>query len=225
MRRIEAIAGKAPGVKHTVAIAGQSILLNANAPNFGAMYVMLDDFHERTAGHLTGDAIAATLKAAFDTEIPDGRGQRLRGAAGRRAWARPAGFKIVIEDRGDNGLQALQGRRRQDRRRRGNQRRAAWPVHQLPGRHALAVSRHRPHRGQDDGRLDGRRVQHAASLSRLAVRQRLQPLRPHLAGQRAGRREIPHADRRPQAAQGPQRPGQMVPLAAILPASAKSAAR
>ncbi len=32
---------------HTVAIAGQSLLLNANAPNFGSMYVMLDDFHHR----------------------------------------------------------------------------------------------------------------------------------------------------------------------------------
>jgi multidrug efflux pump subunit AcrB len=48
MRRVEEIALKTPGVKHTVAIAGQSILLNANAPNFGAMYVMLEDFHERT---------------------------------------------------------------------------------------------------------------------------------------------------------------------------------
>ena len=47
MREIETIAKKSPGVKHTVAIAGQSMLLNANAPNFGAMYVMLDDFHNR----------------------------------------------------------------------------------------------------------------------------------------------------------------------------------
>ena len=38
---------KTPGIRHTVAISGQSILLAANAPNFGAMYVMLDDFHDR----------------------------------------------------------------------------------------------------------------------------------------------------------------------------------
>ena len=59
MHRIEAIARdpkRHPGVNHTVAIAGQSILLSANAPNFGAMYVMLDDFHERTAAGLSGDA-------------------------------------------------------------------------------------------------------------------------------------------------------------------------
>ena len=49
MHRIEELAHKTPGVKDTVAIAGQSILLGANAPNFGAMYVMLDDFHRRAA--------------------------------------------------------------------------------------------------------------------------------------------------------------------------------
>ena len=45
------------------------------------------------------------------------------------------------------------------------------------------------------GRLDRRAVQHAAGLPGLALRQRLQPLRPHLAGQRAGRRQLPQADR------------------------------
>src|SRR5262249_27082261 len=39
MRRIEEIALQTPGIKHTVSVAGQSILLNANAPNFGAMFL------------------------------------------------------------------------------------------------------------------------------------------------------------------------------------------
>ena len=54
MKQVETIAGKLPGVAHTVAIAGQSILMNANAPNFGAMYVMLDEFHHRAHEGLTG---------------------------------------------------------------------------------------------------------------------------------------------------------------------------
>ena len=62
MSDIEAITHDMPGVKHTVAIAGQSILLGANAPNFGAMYVMLDDFHDRLTPELSGDAIAASLE-------------------------------------------------------------------------------------------------------------------------------------------------------------------
>jgi multidrug efflux pump subunit AcrB len=66
MRRVEEIALKTPGVKHTVAIAGQSILLNANAPNFGAMYVMLDDFHERTKPHLHTEGYDIQLLSSGD---------------------------------------------------------------------------------------------------------------------------------------------------------------
>src|SRR5215471_17928045 len=36
MRRAEEIARQTPGVKHTVAIAGQSLLLGANSSNFGS---------------------------------------------------------------------------------------------------------------------------------------------------------------------------------------------
>src|SRR5262249_13793396 len=47
VQTLEHVALQTPGVKHTVAVAGQSLLLNANAPNYGSMYVMLDDFHKR----------------------------------------------------------------------------------------------------------------------------------------------------------------------------------
>ena len=46
VRQIERIALDTPGVKHSVAISGQSILLNANASNFGALYLMLDEFEK-----------------------------------------------------------------------------------------------------------------------------------------------------------------------------------
>src|SRR5262249_18001407 len=72
MARIEPIAGQLPGVNHTVAIAGQSLLLNANAPNLGALYVMLADFPERRAPDLSGEAIAARLAAALQAEVKDG---------------------------------------------------------------------------------------------------------------------------------------------------------
>src|SRR5262249_40182984 len=59
--KIEAIAGKSPGVKHTVAIAGESALLNANAPNFASMYLMLEEFHVRGPA-LSADAIGRDLQ-------------------------------------------------------------------------------------------------------------------------------------------------------------------
>ncbi|HTK78347.1 MAG TPA: efflux RND transporter permease subunit [Gemmataceae bacterium] len=107
MERIEAIAGKSPGVRHTVAIAGQSILLNANAPNFGAMYVMLDEFRHRLRPDLSGDAIAERLRDAFRDEIRDGI-INIFAAPPVEGLGTAGGFKIVIEDRGDNGLPALE---------------------------------------------------------------------------------------------------------------------
>ncbi len=84
MLQIEKIAAGIPGVNHTVAIAGQSILLNANAPNFGAMYVMLDEFHHRVKKGLSGDRIAAELQVALEGRRGRRPDQRLRCAAGGR---------------------------------------------------------------------------------------------------------------------------------------------
>jgi hydrophobe/amphiphile efflux-1 (HAE1) family protein len=107
MRRIEAIAGGMPGVSHTVALAGQSLLLNANAPNFGAMYVMLDDFHHRLKPGLSGDEIAEKLREAFQHEVRDGL-INVFAAPPVEGLGTAGGFKIVVEDRGDNGLLALE---------------------------------------------------------------------------------------------------------------------
>jgi multidrug efflux pump subunit AcrB len=107
MRRIEAIALHTPGVKHTVAVAGQSILLNANAPNFGAMFLMLDDFRSRTGAGLSGDEIAAGLQGAFRNEIREGL-INVFSAPPLDGLGTAGGFKIVIEDRGDTGLTSLQ---------------------------------------------------------------------------------------------------------------------
>ncbi|HTU21915.1 MAG TPA: efflux RND transporter permease subunit [Gemmataceae bacterium] len=105
--QIEELASKDPGVEHTVAIAGQSILLNANAPNFGAMYVMLKDFHRRESEELSGDAIAARLQSVLRDHIPDAR-VNVFGAPPIDGLGTAGGFKIVVEDRGDTGLPALQ---------------------------------------------------------------------------------------------------------------------
>src|SRR5262249_46557787 len=109
MRRIEQVALKTPGVKNTVAVAGQSLLLNANAPNFGAMFVMLDDFDNRAAAELSGDAIAARLRAVLQGEIKDGV-INVFGAPPLEGLGTAGGFKVVVEDRGDTGLKTLQER-------------------------------------------------------------------------------------------------------------------
>ena len=108
MKRIEAIALGTPGVQHTVAIAGQSLLLNAKASNYGAMYVMLGGFHERAQmGHLTADAIARTLQDEFDQEIREGT-VNVFGAPPVDGLGTSGGVKLVIEDRNNLGNQMLQ---------------------------------------------------------------------------------------------------------------------
>ena len=107
MERVEAIAMRTPGVKHTVAIAGQSILLNANAPNFGAMYVMLDDFHHRRKPELQGEAILDKLQVEMRHEIIEGM-VNIFNAPPVEGLGTAGGFKVVIEDRGDSGMDTLQ---------------------------------------------------------------------------------------------------------------------
>jgi hydrophobe/amphiphile efflux-1 (HAE1) family protein len=107
MRRIDRIASRNPGVNHTVAIAGQSILLGANAPNFGAMYIMLKDFHERSGEGLSADVISRQLQQDFNAEIKSGL-VNIFGAPPVEGLGTAGGFKLILEDRGDNKLRDLQ---------------------------------------------------------------------------------------------------------------------
>jgi len=107
MAQIEQIVQATPGVHHTVSIAGQSILLNANAPNFGAMYVMLDEFEHRRTPELSGDRIAATLQKKLQDEVSDALVNVL-SAPPLEGLGTAGGFKVMIEDRGNTGLNALQ---------------------------------------------------------------------------------------------------------------------
>ncbi len=107
MARVESIARDVPGVSHTLVISGQSILLNANAPNFGSMYVMLDEFHHRRDPSLSGEAIAQTLRDRLESQIIEGL-IGVFNAPPVDGLGTAGGFKIVIEDRGDSGLDSLQ---------------------------------------------------------------------------------------------------------------------
>ena len=107
VQRIEKIARKTPGIRDTVAISGQSILLNANSPNFGALYLMLDDFGKRTKPSQSGDAIAADLQKQLEKDVPEAT-VNIFGAPPVEGLGTAGGFKIILQDRGDNGLPALQ---------------------------------------------------------------------------------------------------------------------
>ena len=105
MSRIEKIAHQTPGVKHTVTVAGQSILLGANSPNFGAVYLMLDDFHERRG--LSSEKIAHDLEQRFRDDIDDAV-VGVYEAPPVDGLGTAGGFKLIVEDRSSNGAKILQ---------------------------------------------------------------------------------------------------------------------
>jgi multidrug efflux pump subunit AcrB len=107
VQKIEEIVRQTEGVEHTVAISGQSILLGANASNFGALYLMLKPFEERRAPSLSSEAIAARLQEDLQKKVPRAV-INIFGAPPVEGLGTAGGFKIIIQDTGDNGLYALQ---------------------------------------------------------------------------------------------------------------------
>jgi multidrug efflux pump len=107
MRQIEQIALKTDGVEHAVAISGQSILLGANASNFGTLYLMLKPFEERRDRQLSAEAIAARLQDDLQMKVPTAV-INIFGAPPVEGLGTAGGFKIIVQDTGDNGLYALQ---------------------------------------------------------------------------------------------------------------------
>lgn len=105
--RAEKSALEVAGVNHTVAIAGQSVLLNANASNFGTLYVMLDDFHRRAADGLSADVITERLKEALGRELAEAE-ISVFSAPPIEGLGTAGGFKLVVEDRNDQGVIPLQ---------------------------------------------------------------------------------------------------------------------
>jgi multidrug efflux pump subunit AcrB len=103
----EKIARETPGVAHTVAIPGQSFVLNAFSSNYGSMFIILKPFHERRDAELSGEAILSRLRARFQQEIPEAR-VLVFGAPAVRGVGNAGGFKLMVEAAGDADFDALQ---------------------------------------------------------------------------------------------------------------------
>ncbi|MBV8487794.1 MAG: efflux RND transporter permease subunit, partial [Planctomycetaceae bacterium] len=107
MARIETLARETPGVKHTVGVSGTSLILGANAPNLGSMYILLKQFGQRRGAGLTADAIATAIEERCRREVRDALVSAF-GAPPVDGLGTTGGFKLIIEDRGSLGLETLQ---------------------------------------------------------------------------------------------------------------------
>ncbi|HEY1378598.1 MAG TPA: efflux RND transporter permease subunit [Gemmataceae bacterium] len=108
MKKVEAIAKDVPGVAHTINIPGLSFLSGLNMSNSAAMFLTLDPFDDRKHDpKKSAAAILADLRGrlmplneatvmAFNAPPVDGI-----GTAG--------GFKVMLKDVGNRGLESLQG--------------------------------------------------------------------------------------------------------------------
>src|SRR5262249_629198 len=89
------------------AVGGQWIVLGASASNCGALCLLLDDFEHRRAHELAADQIAASLQDRLQQAVPQAV-VNIFGAPPVEGLGTAGGFKIVVQDTGDNGLPALQ---------------------------------------------------------------------------------------------------------------------
>jgi multidrug efflux pump len=83
------------------------VVLGGNAPNWGAMYIMLDGFATRRGAQASADAIAARLQADWQASVDEARVE-VFGPPPVDGLGTVSGFKLVVEDRGDYGSAQLE---------------------------------------------------------------------------------------------------------------------
>ena len=99
--------GGIAGIAHTIVISGQSFVQNAIGSNYGSIYVILDDFHHREGSDLNADAIAVKLRNACYREVQEAA-VAVFGAPAVDGLGNASGFKLMVRDVGDLGLDMLQ---------------------------------------------------------------------------------------------------------------------
>jgi len=105
IRRMSELALKHPGVANAIAFPGLSINGFTNSSNSGIVFVGLKPFEERKGKEMSGQAIARQLQQQFN-EIQDAY-IAIFPPPPVQGLGTIGGFKLYVEDRGDNGIDAL----------------------------------------------------------------------------------------------------------------------
>ncbi|MFN3152541.1 efflux RND transporter permease subunit [Bremerella sp.] len=106
MSQVEKIALETPGIAHVVDVSGQSFVQNAVSSNLGGGFFSLAPFSERTGKETTSEYIAMELRKKF-SQIQEARVSVFE-APPINGLGNAGGFKLMVEDRGDNGYAVLQ---------------------------------------------------------------------------------------------------------------------
>lgn len=95
----EEMIRKTPGIRDTISITGNSIVLNAFSPNYASMFVMLDPFEKRKASHLSSLAIGNQLQQSFQKQILEARINVFQPPA-VSGLGSAGGFKMMVQGTG-----------------------------------------------------------------------------------------------------------------------------
>ncbi|MCX7825425.1 MAG: efflux RND transporter permease subunit, partial [Verrucomicrobiae bacterium] len=104
--RMAQIMRETPGVGHVIEIVGLSFVTLGNQPNTSSFFITLKPFRERVKEGLTGEKIAASLRAKL-ASIQDGF-IGVFGPPPVDGLGMVGGFKLQVQDRGQLGPAALQ---------------------------------------------------------------------------------------------------------------------
>jgi multidrug efflux pump subunit AcrB len=107
VNRITELVQPMAGVVHTTGIAGQSFTLNANGSNFAQFFVTLDEFRNRRDPSMHAFEVTDRCKDVLTEALPEAQVALFTPPA-VSGLGSGSGFKIIIEDRGDLGLDELQ---------------------------------------------------------------------------------------------------------------------
>ena len=105
IKRMSEIAGKHPGIEHTVSFPGLSINGFTNSPNSGIVFTPLKDFSERKGPGMSANEIAAELNKQF-ADIQDAY-IAIFPPPPVQGLGTIGGFRLQIEDRGNAGYEEL----------------------------------------------------------------------------------------------------------------------
>ena len=103
--QVDQIIRETPGVAHSIGLGGISFVNQANASNFGSLFVILDPFAKRQSPELKDEAIMARLRKRFakvDASVV------VFGSSPIPGVSSTGGFRVMVEDRGGLGLDTLQ---------------------------------------------------------------------------------------------------------------------
>ncbi len=105
--QVDKITRATPGIAHTQAISGISFIQQANSPNFGSMFVILDPFEKRRGGKLSDVQIMKNLRKQWQEQVQEAKVVVL-GSSPIPGLSVAGGFKIQVEDKAGLGLPTLQ---------------------------------------------------------------------------------------------------------------------